>query len=263
MSALPKWMFVGAFLVLLYALSASQFVLAHPLPPPETESAAALAPDKALPLNHFLCYQITNSTPVSETVRTQDQFDVRPKRTRVGQSVRFCNPVQKTKETVVTPIKFPNDHLIAYRIGQHDPNKSLNVEVKNQFGIQQLKVYKPAEVLMTPTRKLPHPKPQNTDHFKCYYVEGLSLGIAVTLEDQFQKGDTVVATPFALCNPTRKYHKDKWTEVLHPKAHLVCYQIQPLPFTATRDTANQFRKETITVTLADLLCVPSRKQILD
>lgn len=263
MSALPKWIFVGAFLALLYALTASQFVLASPDAPPQTEYPAALAPDKALPLNHFLCYQLAASTPVSVTVKTQDQFDATPKRTRVQQSVRFCNPVEKTKDTIVTPIKYPNDHIMAYYVGAHNPNKSLNVQVKNQFGIQQLKVYKPAEVLMVPTRKLPHPKPQNTDHFKCYFVEGQALDIAVGLKDQFQQANTIVMAPFALCNPTRKYHKDKWTEVLHPEAHLVCYQIQPLPHTATRDTVNQFRKENITTTQADLLCVPSRKKILN
>jgi hypothetical protein len=262
MSALPKWIFVSAFLVFLCALNASQFVAAQPLSPPQTEFAAALAPDKPLQLNHFLCYQITTSTPVSVTVRTQDQFDNRPKRTRVSESVQLCNPVQKTHDTVVTDILFPNDHLIAYRIGAHS-TLSLTVQVKNQFGTQQLKVYRPAEVLLVPTRKLPHGKPQNTDHFKCYFAEGQPLNIQVGLKDQFQQGNTTVLQPFALCNPARKYHNDQWTEVLHPTAHLVCYQIQPLTFSKTVETRNQFRKETITTTAAGLLCVPSRKKILN
>lgn len=261
MSGLPKWAFAGALLVLMYLLTSSQFALAKPLPPSDTELAAALEPDKALPLNHFLCYQITTSTPVSETVKTQDQFDKQAKSTKVAQSVRFCNPVKKTHGALVADILFPNDHLMIYQTGTHG-TRSLDVQVRNQFGTQPLKVYKPAEVLMVPTRKFPHGKPQNTDHFKCYHVEGQPVNVTVNLEDQFQKKDTVVMLPFALCNPTRKFHKDKWTEILHPEAHLVCYQIQPLTFSTVRNTSNQFRKESITTTQADLLCVPSRKKIL-
>lgn len=264
MSALSKLTIALAFVLVLLALASSSPALARTDTPPLETAPLVLAPDAPLPLNHFWCYQITTSQPVSVTVRTQDQFDKKPKRTRVGAAVRLCNPVTKVHNGKTTEIKYPNDHLLLYDIGDHKTPAALSVQVRNQFGTAQLAVFKPAEVLMVPPRKAPHPAPQNTDHFKCYRVEGQPLNVTVGLQDQFQSSDAIVVMqPFALCNPTRKYHKDKWTEVRNKDAHLVCYIVTPKQFSTTRKTSNQFRREEITTTQADILCVPSRKKILD
>lgn len=262
MSAPSKWMIVAAFALALLTLASSQPLLAQVDTPSSAAAIPPFAPDAALPLNHFFCYQITTSQPVSETVRLQDQFDTKPKKAKVGAAVRLCNPVQKTHDNKVTEILYPNDHLLLYRIGTHRAEPSIEVQVRNQFGVAQLAVYTPAEVLMVPTRKLPHGRPKDTDHFKCYAVQGQPLNVPVILKDQFQQKQTLVLSPFALCNPTRKFHKDRWTEIKHPDAHLVCYQVEPAQFTKKVTTINQFRREDITAVFADLLCVPSRKKIL-
>lgn len=259
-----KGLVIAAFILVLIILASSQPAFARvDAPPPARELAPVLEPDAPLPLNHFLCYRITSGAPVSKTVRLQDQFDKRPRKALVWDPVRLCNPVKKSHGTKVSDILYPNDHLVLYSIGTHAMTPTLKVQVGNQFGKQQLDVYRPAEVLMVPSRKLPHGRPQNTDHFKCYYVTGQPVNATVGLQDQFQQiPQTVVLQPFGLCNPTRKYHKQKWTEVLHPDAHLVCYVIQPITFSKTVTTVNQFRREQITTTSADLLCAPSRKKIL-
>ncbi len=264
MSASSKWFIVLAFLLALFALVASTPAYAYTDAPPPEQTPLVLAPDAPLPLNHFWCYQITTSQPVSVSVKTQDQFDRRPKKTRVGAAVRLCNPVRKVHNAKTTEIKYPNDHLLLYDIGDAVTPPVLNVQVRNQFGIQQLAVYRPAEILMVPTRKRPHPAPQNTDHFKCYRVEGQPVNQTVGLQDQFQANNAItVMQPFLLCNPTRKYHKDRWTEVRNKDAHLVCYIVTTTQFSVTRKTLNQFRRETITTTQADMLCVPSRKKVLN
>ncbi|MBI4675770.1 MAG: hypothetical protein HY741_29370 [Chloroflexi bacterium] len=263
MSASSRWLVTAAFLLAVLVLASSQPAFARLDSPPAVELAPLLAPDAPLPLNHFLCYRVATGVPVSKTVKLQDQFDRKPRKALVWDPARLCNPVEKTHNTKVTNILYPNDHLVLYNIGKHSITPTLKVQVRNQFGAQQLDVFKPAEVLMVPSRKLPHGKPQNTDHFKCYYVQGQPVNATVDLKDQFQQiPQTVVLQPFGLCNPTRKFHKQRWTEVLHPDAHLVCYFVQPINFTKTVTTVNQFRRENLTTTAADLLCAPSRKKVL-
>lgn len=262
MSALPKWFFVGALLLALLTLASSAPARAQVDSPGTTAHNAPAAPDAPLPLNHFYCYKVTTTLPVNVTVKTQDQFDTRPRKTKVGDVARFCNPVEKTHNNKVFPILFPNDHLMLYNIGTHKPDPKLEVQVRNQFGVQQLAVFVPAEVLMVPTQKKPHEQPKDTDHFKCYFVQGQPVNVPVGLADQFQQTQTVVLQPFGLCNPTRKNHNGVWTEILHKDAHLVCYFVQPKDFSKTVKTRNQFRREKITTTVADILCVPSTKKVL-
>lgn len=262
MHASSKWLILAALVLIALVWAPSQLVLARVDAPTGPQEASPLAPDAPLLLNHFYCYQIQGSKPVSETVKLQDQFNKRARRANVGETVRLCNPVQKTHNDKVTKILYPNDHLLMYNIGQHTGEPKRLVQVRNQFGSQELAVFFPAEVLAVPTKKGQHANPQNTDHFKCYAVQGQPLQVPVFLEDQFQKTSTVVLQPFGLCNPTRKYHKGKWTEVKNKDAHLVCYRVQSLEFSKTVRTVNQFRREKVTTVAADMLCVPSRKKII-
>lgn len=263
MYASSKWFVVGSLVLVLMLLASSRPALArHDLPPLDSESVVR-APDRPLPLNHFYCYRILTSKPVSETIKTQDQFNKRLRKTKVAETTRLCNPVKKTHNNKDFPILFPNDHLLTYNIGTHTGDPKRLVEVRNQFGIQQLQVFFPAEALMVPTQKKPHDPPKDTDHFKCYFVQGQPVQTTtVELEDQFQKTEVAVVQPIWLCNPTRKLHNDKLTEILHSEAHLVCYFVTPRDFTKKVVTLNQFRREKITTTVADLLCAPSKKKIL-
>lgn len=264
MSALSKWAVVVAMLLVLFTLASSVPVLARTDSPPLENLARVRAPDAPLPLNHFWCYQVASSQPVNEKVKLQDQFSSRPRRALVNDPNRLCNPVRKKHGDKTTEILNPRDHLVVYNIGKHDGDPKRAVQVRNQFGVAQLAVYFPAEVLMVPSRKLPHRKPRDTDHFKCYYVQGQPENETVGLRDQFQETPaTVVLQPVWLCNPVRKYHKDKWTEIRYPEAHLVCYALSPKDFTKIVTTINQFRREELTVLYSDLLCVPSRKKVLD
>jgi hypothetical protein len=264
MSASVKLHLGIALACLLFALVASQPALARNDSPPPVIStferpSAAFRP---LPLNHFYCYRIATSLPVSETVKTQDQFDPRFRKTRVGSPTHLCNPVRKIHNNVTSPILYPNDHLVFYNIGAHKEPAALKVRVNNQFGRQELEVYRPPEGLMVPTRKAPHDVPKDTDHFKCYFVKGKALDKVVSLGDQFQQTQTLVLEPFGLCNPTRKIHNNLAFGILHFKAHLVCYHTQARQFAKKVGTANQFRREKMTTILADVLCVPSRKALI-
>jgi len=261
MSGLFKSLVMGVGLLTLLTLGASTPALARVDSPPAAASAALRAPDAPLPLNHFYCYFVTSS-PVNAQVRTQDQFDIRPRKTLVQNPTTFCNPVKKTFGNNVSDVLYPNDHLIGYFLGVSHKDKKLNVDVRNQFGVQRLTVFLPAVRLMTPTQKKPHDPPKDTDHFKCYDVEGQPVNVTVSLEDQFQKTQVVVLQPTSLCNPTRKLHNGVWTEVQHRKAHLVCYEVTQVDFSKTVKTINQFRREKLTPENPDTLCVPSKKKIV-
>jgi len=218
-------------------------------------------------LDHFKCYFTHQVQPVLEAVRLVDQFDEAAgivEDARVLVAVRFCNPVAKRRGARVTPIVNPDDHLTIYLIATAaPPPPSRLVVVKNQFGARKLKVFDP-EVLAVPTRKPPHPKPVDLDHFKCYRVQGAPVNAVVDLEDQFHREPQVkVLDPFGLCNPVKKEHPPGvGTPIANPKAHLVCYKITPRPITRTQVIENQFGTQNLIVRDADLLCVPSEKRVL-
>lgn len=97
--------------------------------------------------NHFKCYDIYSWEGFIETtVRLRDQFGlsdddvIRPR--------YLCNPVHKNN----TPIVDPEIHLVCYQIVEHTPVQAHLLEVKNQFGVQLVKVEQP-ELLCLPSSK--------------------------------------------------------------------------------------------------------------
>lgn len=219
-------------------------------------------PEMAPVLDHYWCYH-TTSTPVNEQVGLKDQFTTAVVPHNVGAPERFCNPVKKKHGDKVFKVIDPNAHLILYDIGAY--NAILNfVQVKNQFGTQKLKVLVPAEDLAVPTMIVGTPAPPSLDHFKCYRVKGDGVQQTVDLKDMFTSGTgLVVGKPVLLCNPTIKVHGDKTYDILHPAAHLVCYNVTRKQFTTQVATNNQFRAEVLTIQNPDMLCAPSQKKILD
>jgi hypothetical protein len=63
----------------------------------------------------------------------------------------FCNPVEKTHGTVVTPIEHKEAHLTCYSMTR--VRFTREVAMRNQFGVQNL-VVGPPDILCVPTRKL-------------------------------------------------------------------------------------------------------------
>lgn len=230
-------------------------------------SGRALAQTGAPTLDHFRCYHALG-TPIATpgaaqpVVTLRDQFDPATsggELARVMDAVRLCNPTEKRYLNKITPISDPNNHLTMYRIITAQPSPTRMVTVRNQFGIQRVRVGQ-AEVLAVPTQKLPHNLPQGLDHFKCYRATGRNINKVVGLNDQFLPSPQVqVLEPFGFCNPVGKKHNDVETPILNPKAHLVCYTITREPFAAGVGIINQFGPQSLSVHEADLLCVPSNK----
>ena len=230
-------------------------------------SSQAFAQAGVPPLDHFRCYH-TLGTPLSPTgaplpvVTLRDQFDPATSGgefARVMDAVRLCNPTEKRYLDKITPISDPNNHLTMYRIITAQPSITRMVVVRNQFGLQRLRVGQ-AEVLAVPTQKLPHTLPEGLDHFKCYRATGRNINKVVGLNDQFLPSPQVrVLEPFGFCNPVGKKHNDVETPILNPKAHLVCYTTSREPFATGVGIINQFGQQGLSVYEADLLCVPSNK----
>jgi hypothetical protein len=107
----------------------------------------------------------------------------------------------------------------------------------------------------------PNPPGVNPQHYECYdVVESLqSATQPVVLQDQFGASETATAKPLFLCNPVSK-NKGKVTDKL---THLVCYAIRA-PRSTVRHVAiqNQFGVDTLGVSAARTLCVPSLKSLL-
>ena len=106
----------------------------------------------------------------------------------------------------------------------------------------------------------PNPRGVNPQHFECYdVIQSVSQPAnKVSLRDQFGSAKTVTAQPMFLCNPVSK-NGGKVTDTL---THLVCYAIRP-PKSAVKQVAiqNQFGVDTLSVSVARTLCVPSLKTL--
>jgi hypothetical protein len=124
-------------------------------------NAVALAlPTRKLPheapqgLDHFRCYS-SRGQPIGRPVGVADQF-IRRTAHMVLDPLLFCNPVEKTHGTVVTPIQHPEAHLTCYSMTRVQFTRE--VSIRNQFrgastGDQKLVVGSPG-MLCVPTKKL-------------------------------------------------------------------------------------------------------------
>jgi hypothetical protein len=227
----------------------SQLVLVGAMP------ATAKVPE----LDHFFCYKAKGQT-IGVKVALQDQFDSHPVVTVVGAPARFCNPVTKVHDNVVTEIRDPDAHLTFYRI-RPVVSSLWSVLVANQFGRQKLRVGAATELAVPTFKMLPgHEPPADLDHFKCHRATGDRVDESVVLKDQFQGAQVRVGAPVLFCNPTLKIHNGETTKVSHPEAHLTCYRTLPsTPFDKVVPVRNQFGKAKLSLSSPNLLCVPSLK----
>jgi len=169
-------------------------------------------------LEHFMVYRATG--PDGPQVAIADQFGTQ--NTDLGGVSLFMVPVDKNGEGIFDPFT----HLSCHDIEEPAPPPLGDVTVTNQFGTDQpLDIGLPRE-LCVPTEKLIAPGPIDGEHYRCWEASdpsGASLGIGVSLVDQFQGLGTFVMEPFRLCNPADKNGEG----VQNPDSHLVCYTLQP------------------------------------
>ena len=104
-----------------------------------------------------------------------------------------------------------------------------------------------------------NPEGVNPEHYLCYRVTGQTRPIPVKLKDQFGAAEGRVMRPLFLCNPVQKNNQ----EIKDEKTHLVCYQVAGVkPANKPVRVKNQFGTQPLRVSNAQLLCVPSLKEVL-
>jgi hypothetical protein len=180
-------------------------------------------------LNHFRSYWVDPAGGIETTpVLLEDQFHAGdPISAAVVSDWFFCNPVEKwLDDWHWSPIWHPDDHLYIYGIEYAAPEYYL-VEVKNQFGDDQvLTVYGPV-ALAVPTQKDGHEAPVDLDHYLLYTVVPPYAEVfkPVYLVDQFIEDgqEATVTVPLFFANPVQKTHGPDITPIKHPNAHLVFY----------------------------------------
>ena len=211
----------------------------------------------AFNIDHFKCYDVQNAQPHTDFVTLTDQFGTTQNNLN-GPARKFCNPVEKTHNMVVTPITNPDSHLMFYPIiGPAEPTRI--VDVDNQFGQQQL-ILNDAVFLLVPTQKQPFAPPHDLDHFKCYQTSGVTAGVTVDLRDQFHSEAGVqMANPEFFCNPVQKVHNAQTFPITNPTDHLLCYRISAPTFATGVQTNNQIGPEALSVIFPSDLCVPTLK----
>jgi hypothetical protein len=213
-------------------------------------------------LEHFQCYRIKDKPFDARTVSLTDQFGSRS--AEVTKRVEVCNPVRKKKE----PFSNRRAHLVCYTTS--GPALDIPVTIRNQFGSQQLMVHEPTRLCL-PSRKKELGETLKRiqvpiDHFQCYKVSALTPLYRkgdvppVRLRDQFADVPGVpVGDAVLLCAPVDK----NGSKIEHPVAHLVCYQIEAPGIKVGIVIKNQFERTKLVAKLAQRLCVPSAKVVLE
>jgi hypothetical protein len=234
----------------------NQFIAADQLDLLEADLLCAPSTKHVVPpVEHFLVYNATG--PDGPPVTIEDQFGTQV--TDLGDVSLFMVPVEKNDE----PIFDVFTHLSCHDIPDAVPSTIPDVTVTNQFVTDQpLEIGDPREFCV-PTEKLIAPGPIDGDHYRCWEATdptGGSVGIGVTLVDQFQDFSPTVMSPFRLCNPA-----DKNGEAIQdPESHLVCYTLQPASNALGFQIPIQnqfFSVETVDLDRAVALCAPSVKMV--
>jgi hypothetical protein len=220
------------------------------------------SPAFAQPLDHFKCYNTTESTLERPFLVTLDDQFVTGDVVQVVNAVWFCNPVQKTSQGVTTPILEPANHLTLYPFAIKETAPRRRVTIDNQFGLQTINVTAP-RLLAVPTEKNGDPMVDPINHFKCYEATGPALNAPVTLVDQFHTEQARLLAPRYFCNPTAKTFNGVTEPIVDgpPLDHLACYKLTPSdqPPVDFVQVDNQFDSEIFKIEPSQFVCVPSDK----
>jgi uncharacterized repeat protein (TIGR01451 family) len=110
------------------------------------------------------------------------------------------------------------------------------------------------------------PPSPSTEHFQCYNIKPFDASQPkfLQLEDQFGLTKNVAVEPVALCAPVDKNFEKGFEGVINETDHLVCYELQEkIPVNRLVEIKNQFGVQKMMVLDTQVLCVPSKKKLLD
>ena len=113
--------------------------------------------------------------------------------------------------------------------------------------------------IYTTTQKLPHPRPERLDHYKCYRIRlPQPFSLPISLQDQFDVNPEFmdILTPRYFCTPCQKNNEPVYDTVTHYVGYF--FDPQPRPV-QPRVTIDQFGQRTVLPRQSELLLVPSDK----
>jgi hypothetical protein len=208
-------------------------------------------------LDHFTWYEVDSEWLIMQDVILEDQFGTF--NATVWDADYFCNPAGKSHEGNVYQIKDSNHHFTSYSIFIPGDYVLRQVEVDNQFGVQNLTVEGPYGLLV-PTQKEGHAAPVGLDHYLVYMALGSPVAVNVSLNDQWgNQTDVHVYEPKYFATPVKKTHDGNVTDIVDPDVHLVIYDMYGWWFDEPVQVANQFGNQTLNVSGPYYLAVPSEK----
>jgi len=109
------------------------------------------APQPPTDLDHYKCYAASGPALLNVVATLRDQFTTET--VRVLQPVRFCNPVKKIHNGVVTGILHPDVHLTCYATST-SAFAGIGINIQNQFGLFNALAVRSPDMLCVPSLKL-------------------------------------------------------------------------------------------------------------
>jgi hypothetical protein len=136
------------------------------------------------------------------------------------------------------------------------------IDAQDQFGTHEW-MLGDARYLLLPALKN-EPTGQEIpelNHYLCYEAQGPTLGVVVTLTDQFDQVNVVVLEGKYFCNPCEKQDPTGLVyPIVDPWAHLTVYLVEnPRPYSIPVWVRDQFVEESIILNDNLFLAVPAMK----
>lgn len=199
-----------------------------------------------LKLDYFKFYDIKPKPRVKYHVDLQGQFDEEPERSYITTLRLFANPVKKNEEEIYDPDAHLALYLLDVRPCLLDPflDPKWEVQAESQFGKHKFDITY-AAALLAPAQKYEPGLgfPKELDHYKVYSVkrdDRNSLGVIVTLEDQFSEVEAKIQNLIGFAVPVEKEHTGKRYWIHNEKAHLMIFHCKTPHVQQSRLVADQF-----------------------
>lgn len=214
-------------------------------------------------LENFKCYT-TLGAEQTKAVAIEDQFDISNGTVHNATSetaVNFCTPAALNRRGSKGSVSNTNSYLTLYslRPPATSPAQTASAVVSNVFGDSQaLRVYY-VQNLAAATSVTGETAAHDLDNFKCYVAHDSDPKGTAQLMDRYESDKGVqVLDVQRICLPARITVDGGATiPAGNNTGALVCHGLKTLAFSGSVSIQNPISTETLSLGLANMLCVPS------
>jgi hypothetical protein len=213
-----------------------------------------------LPVGFCDVLEVTPSRTIRHEIDLKGQFDKEVTEAYLTGPQRFSHAVGLGEKR---PAK-KETYLNWYKIEKPraEPRRALSVRDPLRGNAQQQIVIEHAAFLLSPSQSVtsgpPSRIPDGLNPFKAYrIVDSIPARWQVKLTGSFGTPDRVATRPVLFCVPVQQWHHDEHFPIKNPAACMLVYEQIPSEIDLKVTTLDQFGLNSLTVSSAKWICLPS------